>query len=457
MYSSRAEGAPSRPIRALVRGLCVVGVSLAATGAGAATLEEALALTYHNNPELLAERAALRATDERVSEARAGWRPSVAATGEAGVTSVDSTGTRTPERYTLSLRQPVFRGGRTVAATRAAESLVLAARARLAEVEQDVLLRAVTVYLDVWRAGAVVDLAVNNQRRLKRTLEATRDRFEVGDVSRTDVAQAEARLSLSIAERIRAQGDLTAARAAYLNVVGAMPGSLAQPPPLGGLPEGEAKALDTAAAGSPTLIRSIHEERAARADVREALGVLLPEVSLDAEFRHAEDQSPTSGTADSAEITARVTIPLYQSGAEYARVRAAREIAAQRRLEIERDRRAVIENATLSWQTLQTARAEITAFRDAVRANGIALEGAEQEATVGTRTTLDVLDAEQELFDARIDLVRAQRDEVVASYALAAAVGRLSARELGLPVQLYDVGRHYEAVRDKLWGFGPRR
>ncbi len=138
-------------------------------------------------------------------------------------------------------------------------------------------------------------------------------------------------------------------------------------------------------------------------------------------------------------------------------MRAAREIVAQRRLDIERDRREVTENVTLSWQTLQTARAEITAFSDAVRANGIALEGAEQEATVGTRTTLDVLDAEQELFDAKIDLVRAQRDEVVASYALAAAVGRLSARALGLPVVLYDEGRHYEAVRDKLWGFGPRR
>ena len=190
MSSSRAESAPGRPIRALVRGLCVVGVSLAATGAGAATLEEALALAYHNNPELLAERAALRATDEQVSEARAGWRPTVTATGEVGVASVDSTGTRTPQSYTLGLRQPVFRGGRTVAATRAAESLVLAGRARLAEVEQDVLLSAVIVYLDVWRAGAVVDLAVNNERRLERTLEATQDRFEVGDVSRTDVAQA---------------------------------------------------------------------------------------------------------------------------------------------------------------------------------------------------------------------------------------------------------------------------
>ena len=379
------------------------------------------------------------------------------ASGEVGTTSVDTTGTRTPESYTLSLRQPVFRGGRTVAATREAENLVLAARARLTEVEQDVLLRAVTVYMDVWRAGAVVDLAINNERRLERTLEATRDRFEVGDVSRTDVAQAKSRLSTAIADRIRARGDLTATRAAYLNVVGVAPDAVAPPTPLGGLPGDAANARETAAAGHPALLRAIYIERAARAAARKAMGEIFPEVSLNAELRHAEEQSASSGTTKSASLTARVTIPLYQSGGEYARVRAAREVIAQRRLDIERSRRAVIENTTQSWQALETARAQITAFEDAVRAAEIAFEGAEQEATVGTRTTLDVLDAEQELFDARIDLVRAQRDEVVASYALAAAVGRLSARALGLPVELYDEGRHYQAVRDKLWGLGPRQ
>ncbi|MCH7888579.1 MAG: TolC family protein [Proteobacteria bacterium] len=386
--------------------LCLVAAAtLAAAGAGAETLGEALALAYRNNPTLLAQRAALRATDEQVPQALAGWRPTVTATGELGKKLVDSKSgfftseeTRTPESYALTLSQPIYRGGRTVAATRQAKNLVLADRARLAEVEQDVLLQAATAYMDVWRDRAIVDLALSNERRLERTVQAARDRFEVGVVTLTDVAQAEARLSSGIAERIRAQGDLAGVRAAF--------------------------------------------------------GVLLPEVSLDAELRRAEDQSSKGSLSESASISARLTIPLYQAGGEYSRVRAARAVAAQRRLEIERSRRSVIENVTRTWETLQTTRAQITALGDAVDAAEIAFEGVEQEAAVGTRTTLDVLDAEQELFDAKVDLVLAQRDEVVASYALAAAIGRLSARTLGLRVDIYDELRHYEAVRGKLWGLG---
>ena len=442
--------------------LCLIAAAtLAAAGAGAETLEEALALAYRNNPTLLAQRAALRATDEQVPQALAGWRPSVTATGELGRKAIESESgfftskeTRTPESYTLTLSQPIYRGGRTVAATRQAKNLVLADRARLAEVEQDVLLQAATAYMDVWRARAIVDLALSNERRLERTVQAARDRFEVGVVTLTDVAQAKARLSSAIAERIRAQGDLAGVRAAYLNVVGAPPGSLAAPRPLSGLAESEAAARDIAAAGHPALLRSIHAERAARADARAAFGGLLPEVSLDAELRRAEDQSSKGSLSESASVSARLTIPLYQAGGEYSRVRAARQVAAQRRIEIERSRRSVIENVTRTWETLQTTRAQITALVDAVHAAEIAHEGVEQEATVGTRTTLDVLDAEQELFDATVDLVLAQRDEVVASYALAAAIGRLSARALGLPVNIYDEHQHYEAVRGKLWGLG---
>ncbi len=447
---------------ALVGLLCLVaGAALVATGAAAETLKEALALAYLNNPTLLAQRAALRATDEQVSEALAGWRPTVTATGEVGKQSIESSSgfftaqeTRTPETYTLSLRQPIFRGGRTVAATRRAENLVLADRARLVEVEQDVLLQTATVYTDVWRDQAVLDLAVNNVRRLERQLEAARNRFEVGDVARTDVAQAESRVSTAIAARIEARGNLTAARAAYLNVVGSMPGSLSPSPPLTGFPANEPDAREIGAAENPTLLRAIYAERAARADARAAVGELLPEVSLDAELQRAEDRSSSGSLSESATISARVTIPLYQSGAEYSRVRAAREVAAQRRLEIEQSRRAVAEGVTRAWESLETARAQIDAFSDAVRANEVALEGVEQEATVGTRTTLDVLDAERELFVAKVGLVRARRDEVVASFALADAIGRLSALGLGLSVEIYDERRHYEAVRRKLWGFG---
>ena len=448
---------------ALLGVLCLLaGAAVVFADAAAETLEEALVAAYNNNPTLLAQRAALRATDEGVPQALSGWRPTVSVDADVGAQSIESESraglgadeTLTPKRLTLSLVQPLYRGGRTGASVRRAENLVLADRARLAEVEQDVLLETVTAYMEVLRARAVLELAINNEQRLRRQLEASQERFAVGEVTRTDVAQAEARVSNAIADRVRAQSDLVTARAAYLNVVGALSGALTPPQPVADLPESERGARTVAVAEHPAILRSVYSGRAARDDVRIARGALLPELSVRGSYATAEDTSTFITTQDTATLRAELAVPLYQSGAEYAEVRAAREVAAQRRLEIEQSRRSVLENVTQWWQALQTARAQIDAFSDAVRAAEIALEGVEQEAAVGARTTLDVLDAEQELFDAQVDLVLAQRDEIVASYGLAAAVGRLTAQAIGLPVDIYDERRHYEAVRRKAWGFG---
>ena len=434
---------------------------IAARGAAGETLAEAMAAAYLNNPVLRGERAALRSSDEQVPQALSGWRPTVTVTGAAGKADVETQTTffaadevRTPTTLSLAITQPLYRGGRTVAETRAAENLVLADRARLSEVEQSVLLDAATVYSDVLRNQAVLDLAINNEQRLRRQLEAAQDRFDVGEVTRTDVAQAEARVSNAVADRVRSEGGLIASRAAYLNVIGALPGSLAAPSPLIGLPTSDLESREVAVNENPAIRRAVYIERAARDDIAIQFGVLLPTLDLSGQISRTEDGSSRDSLTERAEITARLTVPLYQSGAEHSRVRAAREVASQRRIEIEETRRAVLENVTRAWEDLQTARAEIAAFRDAVRAAEIALDGVEQEAAVGSRTTLDVLDAEQELFDVRVDLVRAERDGVVATFALQAAIGRLTAVNLGLPVQIYDATQHYDAVRDKFWGIG---
>ena len=426
-------------------------MAVSVRGAAGETLVEAMAAAYLGNPTLASARAALRATDEQVPEALSGWRPTVTLTGELGKADVETETSffgadeiRTPTTVRLGITQPLYRGGRTVAATSQAENQVRADRARLIEVEQSVLLLVVTAYMDVMRDQAVLKLAINNEQRLRRQLQAARDRFEVGEVTRTDVAQADARVSNAVAERVRSEADLIASRASYLNVVGSLPGELSLPPTLASLPGTELQAREIAVQESPTIQRTIHLERAARDDIAVRFGALLPTLNLTAEFSRAEDASSRNSLTERSEILARLTVPLYQSGSEHARVRAAREVASQRRIEIEVSRRAVLENVTLWWENLKTARAQIKAFRDGVRAAEIALDGVEQEAAVGSRTTLDVLDAEQELFDIQVDLVGAEHDDVVASYALEAAIGRLTAANLGLSAQIYDPTRHYD-------------
>ncbi len=441
--------------------LGVFALLIMAVEARSETLAEALVAAYLNNPILLGERANLRSTDEQVPRALSGWRPTVRVIGEFGKADVEtetaffsSNEVRTPASIALSIIQPLFQGGLTVAETRRAENLVMADRAQLVEAEQNVMLQVASAYMNVLRNQQVLNLAVNNEERLRRQLQAARDRFEVGEVTRTDVAQAEARVSNAVAERVRTKSDLITSRAAYLNATGSLPENLTPPPPLTGMPESELASREIATKESPVIRRALFVERAARADIDARMSVLLPTLDLNGEISRNEDTSSRGSLTTRKSLTATMSIPLYQSGSEYSDVRAAREVASLRRIEIEQNRRAVLENVTQSWENLRSARALITAFRDAVRAAEIALNGVEQEAIVGSRTTLDVLDAEQELFNVRVDLVRAESENVVASYFLQAAIGRLSVDKLGLDVPIYDETLHYNAVRNKAWGFG---
>ena len=441
----------------------VLGIAFVSP-AGALTIEEALAQAYRNSPQLAAERARLRGRDEQISQALANWRPRVVVEGTVTAretrfrrTMGPNRGDRTsdtsyPYQAGLSVTQNIYRGGRNDAQTLRAEEEILSDRARLSSVEQQVLLSALTAYVDVVRDKAVVELSTNNERVLKRQLEATSDRFRVGEVTRTDVALARSRLSRATADLIRARGNLTDSRATFANIVGVAADGLRQVDPLADLPATEEDAVAQASADSFAVVGARHSERAARHRVLEITGELRPTVSLSGQLNRALDLNDTNVETDRLELIGRVTVPLYQSGAVSSRVRAAKHTVFQRRNEFLQEVRGAATTATKRWEDYKTAEAGIAAFSEAVRAARIALEGVEQEALVGSRTVLDVLDAEQELLDARVSLVRARRDLVVATYALRSAVAKLTAGSLELEVELYDPRENYRKTRERWYG-----
>jgi outer membrane protein/adhesin transport system outer membrane protein len=367
-----------------------------------------------------------------------------------------STGSESnPKSVGVTATQPIYDA--TVApAVRRAERLVEAQRATLIASEQSVLLAAAQAYLDIVQNQAILQLQTNNEQVLRRQLDAARDRFRVGEYTRTDVSQSESRLSAAIASKISAEGTLRASRATYERLVGAAPGELKAPKPAFRLPKNLDELVELARANNPNVLSASYTEAAQREAVDQQYGRLLPSVNLSASGSRTYDPGRSSGIdlnrSDSAQITAQVTIPLYQAGQPEALVREAKQTANQARLQIEEARRQVTESAVSAWQALQTARASIASYTAQIKAAQIALEGVRQEAQVGSRTVLDVLNQEQELLNARVFLVRAQHDEMVAAFNVLAASGQLTADRLNLPVQKYDPQANYEKTRGKWFG-----
>lgn len=439
--------------------LVTAAVSIGPLRAEAQTLQEALALTYANNPTLQAARARMRAVDENVPQALSGWRPTVVVQGRGGYADGAATtrGIRTDtERNLLSasatLVQPLYRGGRTVAQTRRAESQVLAERAALLATEQTVLFDAITAYVNVIRDQEVLRLAENNVRVLQRQLQAANDRFRVGEITRTDVAQAEARLEGARSQRSQAEGELQNSRAAFERVVGVPPRALVPPPPIRPVARSAEEAAQLAESNNPQVLRALYDEQAAIANIDVVFGELLPTLNLEASAFRNDNTAQRDTRATGSQVVVALSVPFYQGGQEHARVRQAKQEAGRAREVVIETRRQVVETARRAWETLVASRAQISAREAQVRANQIALDGVQREALVGSRTTLDVLNAEQELLDSRVALVRATRDLVLASYSLAATAGRLTARDLALPVQIYDPLEHYAAVRNRWFG-----
>jgi TolC family type I secretion outer membrane protein len=446
----------------LVAAVMSIGASDQAVGQ---TLDDALAIAYQTNPNLLAARAQLRATDELVAQAKAQRRPVVGIIGSMSAGLADNLCTLTgdfnlvqetecaPSSVRLDIVQPVFRGGSIEADIDQAENLVRAQRAVLVVAEQEVLLRAATAYLDVYRDQAVLDLTRGNESVVAAELKATRNRYNVGAVTETDVVQAESRLARATAQRIEAEGSLAVSKATYREFIGEPEGPFDEPPLLVELPPSEEEAIRQSAS-NPAVVAVEFQEKAARNEIDSAFGDLLPSLDLIGELKARDDLLNDSlfDEDQTASITARLKIPLYTAGTVDSQVRAAKHRAGQLRNQLDAQRRAAARAAGSTWQSLTTAQAQKVSYEAEVRAADLALKGVRREAEVGARTVLDILDAEQELLDARVNLVRARRDEIASAYAVLAAIGQLGAERLALDVSLYDVERHYESVRGKFWG-----
>jgi outer membrane protein len=442
----------------LMASAAVVGLRPAA----AQTLPEALALAYANNPTLQAARAQLRAVDENVPQALAGWRPTVQVAGSAGqATSYGSAqgrsiprSNREPVTTQGSVSQPLYRGGRTVASTSRAENQVLAQRARLLATEQQVLLDAVNAYVAVIRDQEEVRLNTNNEQVLMRQLQATNERFRVGEITRTDVAQAESRLAGARASRSDSEGRLQNSRAIFTRVVGQSPQRLTPPQPLRQPVANARDAGALAAQNNPGVVAALFDEAASRDLIDVQFSNLLPQISLNGSIFRNDNVTTDDTRVNGSQVTANLTVPIFQGGAEHALVRQARQSAQQARMVVEDQRRTAIQQATQAFENLTALRAQADANRAQIRAAEIALDGVQREAVVGSRTTLDVLNAEQELLNARVALVRALANVITASHNLAAAVGRLTARDMNLQVQIYDMEAYYREVRNRWVGWG---
>ena len=440
-------------------GLTLLFFNLCLKEVQAEKLEEALAFAYENNPDLLAARANLRKVDEGVPAAKSGWRPTVTSSLSLGAsqTNSDSSGTSSdtssfPGSLSLSVNQSVYDGGRTEISVRQAETNVQTERSRLFTAEQNVMLSGATAFVDVISARSVVELQTNNLNRLEKQLEATRERFKVGEVTRTDVAQAEARVDRAKADKIKATGDLTSSNSTYQRVFGKRAGELQPPEEVKDLPREITEAVNYALENNFSLIAAKFEELSALDGVSLSQSSLRPTVTVSGSASHSETSGDADSSSTSLSLNANISIPLYQAGAVYSGIRSAKEEANRRRILVEAARRNVIETSSKAFTAWTTARAQAEALEAEVASAEIALEGVEQEALVGARTVLDVLDAEQERLSAQVRLVRASRDTFVAAYTLLSALGKLTAKNLGLPVEIYNYDKNFVRVRNLYYG-----
>jgi len=459
---------PSKWVRGLAVGTIACGAwPLTSLPVNADSLEGALVQAYQNNPSLNSQRALVRATDEGVPQALSGYRPKVSVNASIGQQYWDTTtrsatfaanytqlsGNMTPNSYGVTATQTLYNGFQTANRTRQAESQVQSARETLRVAEQQVLLNAVTAYMNLLRDTATLDLQRRNVEVLQEQLRQTRDRFNVGEVTRTDVAQSESRLASGRSQVLSAEATYKASVATYRQVIGVQPGKLAPGSPVDRFsPHDLAQSIGVGTATHPSVTSAQYGVDVALQAVKVAEGALYPTLSLQGSVLQSNESSLLQLKSFNALVLGQLTVPIYQGGAEYSLIRQAKETLGQRRLDLDTARDAVRQNVVQSWGLLEAAKANIEATQAQVQASEIALNGVREEARVGQRTTLDVLNAQQELVNARVALVSAQRDRVVDSYGLMAAVGRLSPQVLGLHVPTYDAGVHYQQVRDSWAG-----
>ncbi|MEA2863082.1 MAG: outer membrane protein [Bradyrhizobium sp.] len=439
------------------------------TSALADTIEAALVRAYQNNPQLNAQRALVRSTDENVPQALSGYRPKVALTASAGVQYTDTLttaggnatnlvrtqthGTNAPRSAGLTVTQTLFNGNVTANRTRAAESQVSGQREALRFLEQSVLLAGATIYMDYLRDAAIVEVQRSNVRVLEQTLKQTRDRFNVGEVTRTDVAQSEAQLAAGRTQLLAAEATLTTTRANFRRIIGNEPSQLAPGSPVDRfLPPTLPSAVELSLIENPNVTAAMFGVDVNYLQVKVNEGALLPTLTLQTSVQQSYEQTMTVQRSFGASTVVQAAVPLYQGGAEYALIRQSKENLAQQRLNLEQVRDQARASTVTAWGQLVAGKAQVASAQAQVNASEIALNGVREEAKAGQRTTLDVLNAQQALVNARVALVTAQHDRVVASYAVLNFVGRLGPQVLNLQTTIYDPSVHYHQVRDSWFG-----
>lgn len=445
------------------------GVSMAALAAVCAlalpapalaeSLRDALAAAYQTNPKLDAARAKLRATDEGVSRAESGFRPTIAGQATVGRTrnssapASNSSGTSDPWGYSIVLQQSVFSGFRTVSDVGEANASVKEERENLRLTETAVLYDAVTAYMDVVRDTEIVRIRDENVKVLAQDLDAAQTRRSVKEVTKTDVAQAQARHAKAVSAADLARANLKTSRASYERVTGHAPTKVGMPPSrLKQLPKSIEEAWQLAEQQNPNVNAAAFREEAARFAVDKVSGELLPDARVEANFSHNEDPSVLYQQQEVASVTGRVNIPLYDGGEVRARIRQAKHTQVSRLQEIQQARTETQSNVTAAWSKLMAARAQLKSDKIQVEANRMALEGVREEEKVGQRTLLDVLNAEQEYLSAQIDLATTRHDLVVANYLVLAQTGSLNAEVLELSSEVYDPEAHYAEARENWFG-----
>jgi outer membrane protein len=456
----------------IVTGTVAAVLLLASTGIApglADTIDAALVRAYQNNPQLNAQRAQVRFTDENVPQALSGYRPRVAVTASAGTQYTDTLstaggtanqlvktgihGVNAPRSIGATVSQTVFNGFQTANRTRLAEGQVSGAREGLRVLEQSVLLSAATIYMDYLRDSAIVEVQKSNVRVLEQTLKQTNDRFNVGEVTRTDVAQSEAQLAAGRTQLLTAESNLVTTKANFRRIIGNEPEALAPGSPVDRfLPRSLPGAVDLSLTENPAVTAAMFGIDVSFLQVKVAEGALLPTVTLVGSVQQSYEQSMTFYRQFGASAVAQLSVPVYQGGAEYSLIRQSKESVAQQRLNLEQVRDQTRSNVVTAWGQLVAGKAQVQSAQSQVSASEIALNGVREEAKAGQRTTLDVLNAQQALVNARVALVTAQHDRVVASYAVLNAVGRLAPTVLGLKTNVYDPSVHYHQVRDSWAG-----
>ena len=437
----------------------VLGLWIVSVPAQAESLLEALSATYGYNPRLDAERAFARGTDEEVARAMSGYRPTVTGSADVSWERTDQRpsslfdGTTKPRGYTIQGIQPVFRGFRTYNAVNNAEATVRAERENLRDIERQVLLQAVTAYMDVVRDQELVRLNENNVNVLSRELKAAQDRFSVGEVTRTDVAQAEARRADSVSRLDAARANLRTSRGSFQQVVGHPPEGLSWPaPPEQDIPKSLQDATGICNNENPLVVAALYREQAGKYLVDQIRGELLPSVQLEASYTDRFDPVKTVEETEQGIVTGRLTVPIYEAGDVYARVRQAKQNHIGALQQIEQIRTEQQQTLVASWSQLEAARAQVESDRVAVESNKVALQGVREEEKVGQRTLLDVLNAELEYLNSQVNLETDRATLVIAAYSVMSAMGRLDVAWIGAAAYVYDPNVHYKEVRRKWIG-----